>query len=80
MLMKLASLSLVKGTMIEKENWLMATKKRSMPITQHGMGREQRAKCEENSEGQSKSKRLKVKKLLNLGTRGLLKVTREEWR
>lgn len=41
MLMKLASLSLVKGTMIERGNWLMATKKRSMPVTQHGMGREQ---------------------------------------
>lgn len=42
MLMKLASLSLVKGTEIARGNWLMATKKGSMPMTQHGAGREQR--------------------------------------
>lgn len=41
MLMKLASLSLVKGMDIERGNWLPATK-RSMPTTQHGAGREQR--------------------------------------
>lgn len=39
-----------------------------------------RAKCEENSEGQSESKRMKVKKLFGLGARELLKMTREECR
>lgn len=63
MLMKLSSLSLVKGMENERGNWLTATKKRSMPMTQHGAGREQRARCEENQENQSHSRRPKVKKL-----------------
>ena len=50
MLMKLSSVSLVKGMENERGNWLTATKKRSMPTTQRGVGREQRARCEENQE------------------------------
>lgn len=42
MLVKLAGLSLVKDMEIERGNWLGATKKRSMPRTQHGASREQR--------------------------------------
>lgn len=60
-LMKLSSLSLVEGMENERGNWLTATKKRSMPMTQHGAGREQRARCKENQENQSNSRRPKVK-------------------
>lgn len=41
-LMKLSSLSLVKGIEIERGNWLTATEETSMPATQHAAGREQR--------------------------------------
>lgn len=42
MLMKPFSLSLVKGMEIGRGNWLTATEKRSMPMTQHAAGREKR--------------------------------------
>ena len=56
-------LSLVKGMENERGNWLTATKKRSMSMTQRGAGKEQRARCEENQENQSSSRRPKVKKV-----------------
>lgn len=80
MLMKLASLSRVKGTVIERGNWLLATKKRSMPITQHRVGREQRGLRVKRTQKPEQKQGLKVKKLFSLGARGLLKVTREECR
>lgn len=66
MLMKLASVSLVKGMGIERGNWLMATKN-DTHANDPARGRQgaERAKREKSTESQSKRKRLKVKKLFS---------------
>lgn len=74
MLMELSGLSLVEGMEIERGNWPTATKRRSMPATQHGAGRKQRGLGVKRTRKPSNSKSLKVRKLFSCaGSRELLK-------